>query len=336
MGTATKDLWVFIETNPDGTPKSVGLELLNPGKQLASEQGGKLVAVVIAGDASMATKAAGQHGADCIIAVEGQEYKFYSTDAYSAALTHLVKKYEPLTLMIGATGNGRDLAPRVASRVKTGLTADCTQLSIDEQTGCIAWTRPAFGGNLMAVIFCADHTPQMGTIRPGIFKKPAPIERDVEIIKESFSVDPKDIRTRIVEVLTEVAEKVDLEGADIIVTGGRGVGGPEGFDVIRSFAKSLGAVVGSSRAAVEEGWISHAHQVGQTGKAVSPKVYIACGVSGAVQHVAGMSSSETIIAINKDPNAMIFSIADYGIVGDIFKVLPMLEKELRNTINATC
>lgn len=330
MEAITKDLWVFIETNPDSTPKNVGLELLSPGKHLASEQGGKLVAVVIAEDTSIAAKSAAGHGADYVIAIEGPEYKHYSTDAYTAAFAHLIDKYEPLTLMIGATGNGRDLAPRVAGRVQTGLTADCTQLDIDEETGCIAWTRPAFGGNLMAVILCASHRPQMGTVRPGVFKKPAFVERDVEIVKESFSVGPKAIRTRVVEVLTEVSEKIDLEGADIIVTGGRGVGSAEGFDVIRSFAKSLGAVVGSSRAAVEEGWIPHAHQVGQTGKAVSPRVYIACGVSGAVQHVAGMSSSETIIAINKNPNAMIFSIADYGIVGDLFKILPILQEELKN------
>ena len=334
MGATTKDLWVFIETNYDNTPKNVGLELLNPGKQLAREQGGKLVAVVIAEDAGIAAKAAGNYGADCVIMIEGPEYKHYSTDAYTAAFTYLIEKYNPLTLMVGATGNGRDLAPRVAGRVQTGLTADCTQLSIDEQTGCIAWTRPAFGGNLMAVIFCADHTPQMGTVRPGVFKKPEFAEgRSAEIVKESFPVDPEDIKTRIVEIMAEVSEKVDLEGADIIVTGGRGVGGAEGFDVIRSFAGSIGAVVGSSRAAVEEGWIPHAHQVGQTGKSVSPRVYIACGVSGAVQHLAGMSSSETIIAINKDPNAMIFSIADYGIVGDLFKVLPVLEKELKSKLS---
>ena len=333
MGATTKDLWVFIETNNDNTPKNVGLELLNPGKKLAQEQGGKLVAVVIAEDTSIAAKAAGEYGADCVIVIEGPEYKHYSTDAYTAAFTYLIEKYNPLTLMVGATGNGRDLAPRVAGRVQTGLTADCTQLSIDEETGCIAWTRPAFGGNLMAVIFCADHTPQMGTVRPGVFKKPELVPgRSAEIVKESFSVDSKDIRTRVVEILTEVSEKVDLEGADIIVTGGRGLGGPEGFDVIRKFAKSIGAVVGSSRAAVDEGWIPHAHQVGQTGKSVSPRVYIACGVSGAVQHLAGMSSSETIIAINKDPNAMIFSIADYGIVGDLYKVLPLLEETLKSKL----
>ncbi|MDR2909339.1 MAG: electron transfer flavoprotein subunit alpha/FixB family protein [Oscillospiraceae bacterium] len=335
MGETTKDLWIYIETNPDGTPKNVGLELLNPGRQLADQQGGKLVAVVIAGDVSIAAKEAARHGADQILAIEGPEFKSYTTDAHAAALTFLIKKYQPLTVMVGATGNGRDLAPRVSSRVQTGLTADCTHLSIDEQTGCIAWTRPAFGGNLMAVIICANNRPQMGTVRPGIFKKPACVEREAQIVKEEFSVDQKDIRTRIVEVITEVSEKVDLEGADIIVSGGRGVGGPEGFDAIRKLAKALGGVVGTSRAAVDEGWIPHAHQVGQTGKSVSPKVYIACGISGAIQHLAGMSSSETIIAINKDPNANIFSVADYGIVGDLFEILPMLEDELKKKLGVT-
>lgn len=332
MENLTKDLWIYIETNPDNTPKNVGLELLNPGRRLADEQGGKLVAVVIAEDAAIAAKEAGNYGADLVIAVEGPEFKEYSTDAHSAALTFLLEKYKPLTVMIGATGNGRDLAPRISSRLQTGLTADCTALSIDEQTGCIAWTRPAFGGNLMAVIICADHRPQMGTVRPGVFKKPALVEREAELIKEAFSFDPKNIRTRVVEVLTEVSEKVDLEGAEIIVAGGRGVGGAEGFEVIREFAKALGAVVGASRAAVDDGYIPHAHQVGQTGKTVSSRVYIACGISGAIQHVAGMSSSETIIAINKDPNAPIFSLADYGIVGDLFEILPMLQSELKNRL----
>ena len=334
MGDTTKDLWVFIETRSDGTPRNVGLELLNPGKDLAKEQGGKLVGIVIAEDATIAAKAAGERGADEIIAIEGSEFKDYSTDAYTAAFVHLVEKYKPLSIMVGATNNGRDLAPRVSGRVATGLTADCTELSIDEQTGCIAWTRPAFGGNLMAVIFCANHTPQMGTVRPGVFKMPPVVDNKANVIKEDYSFAKEKIRTRIVETIIEAGEKVDLENADIIVTGGRGLGEAAGFDIIRDFAKSIGAEVGATRATVEEGWIPYAHQVGQTGKAVSPRVYIACGVSGATQHTAGMSSSETIIAINKDPHAMIFQIADYGIVGDLFEVLPILKEELTKKFKA--
>jgi electron transfer flavoprotein alpha subunit len=307
----------------------VGLELLSPGRQLADGLGGKLVAVVIAEDAGAAAKAAAGYGADTVIAVEGPAYREYSTEGYTAAFTHLIRKYKPLTVMYGATANGRDMAPRIAGRIQTGLTADCTQLGIDEATGCVAWTRPTFGGNLMAVILCAESRPQMGTVRPGVFKKAAYAEREAEIIREDIPFDTSGIRARVVEVLAEAGEAVDLEGAEIIVTGGRGVGGAEGFAPIRKLAKALGGVVGASRAAVEEGWIPHAHQVGQTGKSVAPKVYIACGISGASQHVAGMSASGTVIAVNKDPNASIFNIADYGIVGDLFEVVPVLEDELR-------
>lgn len=325
---SSKDLWVFIETNAQGIPRNVGLELLNPGRSLADEQGGKLVAIVIAGNTKEAEQAAANYGADTVIAIEGPEYQDYSTDAYTAAFTHLIKKYEPLTVMIGATTNGRDLAPRVSSRVQTGLTADCTQLGIDEATGNIAWTRPAFGGNLMAVILCTDHRPQMGTVRPGVFKKPELVQKEAKLIKEHYPADKASIRTRIVEVFEQAGEHVDLEGAEIIISGGRGVGNAQGFEAIRKLAKRLGAVVGASRAAVEEGWIPHTHQVGQTGKSVSPKVYIACGISGASQHIAGIGGAETIIAINKDPEAPIFGMADYSVVGDLFEVLPALENEL--------
>ncbi|MDR0783231.1 MAG: electron transfer flavoprotein subunit alpha/FixB family protein [Propionibacteriaceae bacterium] len=327
--TATNDLWVFLETHPDGTPKSVGLELLNPGKRLAEPQGGKLVAVVIAAEVSAATEAASRYGADLVITIEGPAYAHYTTEAYASALTYLVRKYQPATMMIGATGNGRDLAPRLSARLQTGLTADCTQLDFDVASGVIAWTRPAFGGNLMATILCAEHRPQMGTVRPGVFKKSEPVGVRAEVIAENFDLDLSAIRTRVVEVTKEVSVEVNLETADIIVTGGRGVGGAAGFALVSRFAASIGGVVGASRAAVEAGWIPHAHQVGQTGKSVSPRVYIACGVSGAIQHVAGMSASDTIIAINKDPQAQIFTIADYGIVGDLFEVLPILEEELR-------
>ena len=232
--------------------------------------------------------------------------------------------------MIGATPNGRDLGPRFSSRLRTGLTADCTSLDIDEETGNVAWTRPAFGGNLMATIMCPDHRPQCGTVRPGVFKKPAEGENKAEVIKEEFHVAPEDIRTTLIEVVKEAAgELVDLEGADIIVAGGRGVGGPEGFAPLKELADLLGGVVGASRAAVDSGWIPHAHQVGQTGKTVGPKIYVAAGISGAIQHVAGMSSSKYIIAINKDEDASIFNISDYGVVGDLFEVVPALTAEIK-------
>ena len=330
MEAKTKDLWVFVETNEDGTAKNVGLELLTPGKMMAGKQGGALVAIVIGNNVDAAVKAASEHGADKVIVVEGPEYAHYSTDAYAIALVSLVEKYGPTSMLIGATNNGRDLGPRVSCRLQTGLTADCTALDIDEESGNVAWTRPAFGGNLMATILCPDHRPQIGTVRPGVFKKGEPGEAKAEVIKEDIHVDAKDIRTQVLELIKEAGgENVDLEGAEVIVSGGRGVGGPEGFEPVKALADVLGGVVGASRAAVDAGWIAHAHQVGQTGKTVGPKLYIACGISGAIQHLAGMSGSDCIVAINKDPDAPIFDVADYGVVGNLFEVLPVLTEEIK-------
>ena len=330
MEAKTKDLWVLIETKEDGSAQNVGLELLNPGRMLADKQGGALVAVVIGNNVEESVKAASAHGADKVIVVEGEEYQLYTTDAYATALCTLVEKYGPTSMMIGATPHGRDLGPRVSCRLQTGLTADCTALDIDEESGNVAWTRPAFGGNLMATIICPDHRPQIGTVRPGVFKKSDPTEGKAEVIREDIHVAPDQIRTKLLESIKEAAgEMVDLEGAEIIVSGGRGVGGPEGFAPVKELADALGGVVGASRAAVDAGWIAHAHQVGQTGKTVGPKLYIACGISGAIQHVAGMSSSDCIVAINKDPDAPIFDIADYGLVGNLFEVLPLLTAEVK-------
>ncbi len=330
MEVKSKDLWVFIETRDDGSAKKVGLELLSPGKRLAKKQGGRLVAIVIGNNIGPAIEATNLQGADQIIAVEGEEYKDYSTDAYTFALQKLVEKYGPTSMLIGATNNGRDLGPRVAGRLKTGLTADCTELDVDDESGNVAWTRPAFGGNLMATIMCPEHRPQIGTIRPGVFKLSEEVVGAAEIVCEDIHFPKADIRTQIIELIKEVdAEIVDLEGAQIIVSGGRGVKGSEGFEPIRELAKVLGATVGASRAAVDAGWIAHSHQVGQTGKTVGPKLYIACGISGAIQHLAGMGSSDVVIAINKDPEAPIFGMADYSIVGDLFEVLPVLTAEIK-------
>ena len=330
MEAKTKDLWVFVETNEDGTAKNVGIELLTPGHDMAVKQGGALVAVVIGSGVDAAVQAASEHGADKVIVVDGPEYATYTTDAYAIALCTLVEKYGPTSMLIGATNNGRDLGPRVSCRLKTGLTADCTGLDVDAESGNVAWTRPAFGGNLMATILCPDHRPQIGTVRPGVFKKGEAGEAKAEIIKEDIHVDAADIRTQILELIKEEGgETVDLEGAEIIVSGGRGVGGPEGYAPIKELADLLGGVVGASRAAVDAGWIAHAHQVGQTGTTVGPKLYIACGISGAIQHVAGMSGADCIVAINKDPDAPIFDIADYGVVGNLFEVLPVMIDEIK-------
>lgn len=333
MEALTRDLWVFIETTDEGKARSVGLELLNPGRRLADAQGGALTAVVIGSNTEDAVREAAAYGADKILVVDGPEFKHYTTEAYTDAMYELVQKYGPSTMMIGATNVGRDMGPRLSCRLKTGLTADCTAVDYDEETGNIAWTRPTFGGNLLAVIMCPAHRPQIGTVRPGVFKKgERKPENQPEIIREAISVKPERIRTRLVEVLKEAgAGSVNLENAEIIVSGGRGIGGPKGFELLQELADLLGGEVGASRAAVDSDWIGHVHQVGQTGKTVGPKLYIACGISGAIQHVAGMSGSDTIVAINKDPDAPIFNIADYGIVGDLYTVIPALIREIKES-----
>lgn len=327
----TKNLWVYIETNEDGTAKNVGLELLNPGRRLADLAGDTLSAIVIGHNTDAAVKQASAYGADQVIVVDGPEYAGFTTDAYATALCTLVEKYRPSKILIGATPNGRDFAPRVSCRLKTGLTADCTSLDIDAQSGNVAWTRPAFGGNLMATILCPDTRPQIGTVRPGVFKKGAAEEgREVPVIREEIHVAPEQIRTKLVETIRETAaELVDLEGAQVIVSGGRGLGCAENFAMLEELAKVLGGVVGASRAAVDAGWIGHSHQVGQTGKTVGPKLYIACGISGAIQHLAGMSGSDCVVAINKDADAPIFQAADYAIVGDLKEIVPALTAEIK-------
>lgn len=327
----TKNLWVYIETNADGTAKNVGLELLNPGRRMADLAGDTLSAVIIGHHVQEAVKQAAAYGADQVILVDGPEYENFTTDAYTVAMCTLAEKYRPSKILIGATANGRDFAPRVSCRLKTGLTADCTSLDIDTQTGNVAWTRPAFGGNLMATILCPDSRPQIGTIRPGVFKKGNVSEgREIPVIREEIRVAPEQIRTKLVETIKETAaELVDLEGAQVIVAGGRGVGGPENFSMLEELAGLLGGVVGASRAVVDAGWIGHSHQVGQTGKTVGPKLYIACGISGAIQHLAGMSGSDCIVAINKDSDAPIFQAADYAVVGDLKEVVPALAAEIR-------
>lgn len=327
-----RNVWVFIEV-VRGKIKGVSLELLGQGRKMADDLGEKLVAIIPGNEIEDFAKMAIHYGADEAIVVDQKELKDYSTDGYTKAMCTLIKKYNPAVLLIGATNNGRDLGPRVSSRMQTGLTADCTELGVDSETRLVKWTRPAFGGNLMATILCPDYRPQIGTVRPGVFKKPEEdTGRKGEIIHETVEFGPDEIRTRIVEVITEAGgADVNLEEAEIIVSGGRGVGGPEGFEVLKELADEIGAQIGASRAAVDSDWISSLHQVGQTGKSVGPKIYIACGISGAIQHVAGMSSSDVIIAINKDPDAPIFNIADYGIVGDLFEIIPELTKRIRSS-----
>ena len=324
-----KNIWVFIETEC-GKAKNVGYELLHAAKPLAEKKGCPLVAVVIGKDVEDVAKDAICYGADSAILVDGPEYEYYTTDAFVKALIALVQKYKPETLMIGATTNGRDMGPRVSCHLKTGLTADCTAIDIDEETGNVAWTRPTFGGNLMATIMCPDSRPQMGTVRPGVFKKGVyDQDRTGEIVREEIHVAPDEIRTTLVERVNEIVEAVNLSEAEIIVSGGRGVGSAENFKLIEGLAEVLGGTVGCSRAVVDAGWLPYAHQVGQSGKTVAPKLYFAVGISGAIQHLAGISGADTVIAVNKDADAPIFGVADYGIVGDLNEVVPALIEALK-------
>ena len=250
-------------------------------------------------------------------------------------IVDLVKKERPNIFLLGATAIGRSLAPKVAARLETGLTADCTGLEVNVAERNLLQTRPAFGGNLMATILCPNHRPQMATVRPKVFK---PLAEDSSRTGEVVSVDLSsvkwDIRAKVLEVVKETGYVVNLEEANIIVSGGRGLCDPKNFTMVEELAKTLGGAVGASRAAVDAGWVPYAHQVGQTGKTVGPKIYFACGIHGAIQHLAGMSSSDIIIAINKNPDAPIFKIATYGIVGDVREILPMLTKEFQKALGA--
>ena len=324
-----KDVWVYIEV-AEGVPRNVSLELLGEGRKLADAMGQKLAGVLIGDGVEGLAKDMFAYGADQVYLVEAPELKHYSTDGFTGVLTDLIGTYKPSVILLGATNDGRDLGPRVACRVGTGLTADCTDLGIDAETGLVAWTRPAFGGNIMATILCPDHRPQMGTVRPSVFKKPQPdYAKTGEVIRVASKIKAEDIRTKLVELIKVGTATCNLEEAEIIVSGGRGLGKPENFKLVEDLADALGGAVGASRAAVDAGWKPALHQVGQTGKTVGPKIYFACGISGAIQHVAGMSSSDIIIAINKDADAPIFRMADYGIVGDVMEVLPILTEEFK-------
>ncbi|KYZ74761.1 electron transfer flavoprotein subunit alpha [Anaerosporomusa subterranea] len=324
-------VWVYIEQTA-GRIRGVSHELLGEGRKLADAMKQELAAVLIGDNVAALAKDIFASGADKIYLVEGAEYSHYTTDAFTAALHDLITTYRPNVLLLGATNDGRDLAPRLACRVGTGLTADCTGLDIDAGTGLVAWTRPAFGGNIMATILCPDHRPQMGTVRPKVFKQPVPdYTRTGEIVNIASKVNTENIRTRFIELLQVCTTSCNLEEAEIIVSGGRGMCSAENFQLIEDLAEALGGTVAASRAAVDAGWKPALHQVGQTGKTVGPKIYIACGISGAIQHLAGMSASDIVIAINKDPDAPIFKMADYGIVADAMEVLPIMLEELRNT-----
>lgn len=323
-----KNVWVFAEQR-QGKIMPVAIELLGEGRKLADEIGVKLCAVLLGNKVEDLAKELTQYGADTVYLAEHGLLETYTTDGYTKVISDMIEELKPEIVLMGATHIGRDLAPRVAARVDTGLTADCTKLEIDVEDKKLLQTRPAFGGNIMATIICQNHRPQMATVRPGVMDKAKKVEAGSgEIVAFPAVLEKDHIRTEVLEIVKADKQQVALEEAEVIVSGGRGLGKGEGFEILKKLASKLGGVVGASRATVDAGWIDHDHQVGQTGKTVKPRIYIACGISGAIQHIAGMQSSDVIIAINKNPGAPIFQVADYGIVGDLYDVVPALIEAL--------
>lgn len=323
-----RGVWVFAEQR-EGELQKVSLELLGEGRKIADKLGVKLTALILGDNINHLADTLGRHGADEVIVAENELLKHYTTDGYTKVICDLANERKPGILFIGATFIGRDLGPRVAARLSTGLTADCTVLDVDVEKADLLATRPAFGGNLMATIACPDHRPQMATVRPGVFSKLADEDRNFTIEKVEVELQDSDIRTKIVEIVKEAKDIVDISEANFIVSGGRGVGSKENFVILKELADALGGTVAGSRAAVENEWIERDYQVGQTGKTVRPTIYIACGISGAIQHVAGMQDSDLIIAINKDATAPIMKAADYAIVGDLLKVVPEMTAQVK-------
>ncbi len=309
----------------EGVVSSVSLELIGKAREL----GGPVTAVLPGRDAGHLAEELIAHGADRVVVINDPALEVYTTEYYTQALCAAVNSYPPDILLIGATAVGRDLGPRVAARLHTGLTADCTALEIDPDSGNLLMTRPAFGGNLMATIICPEHRPQMATVRPGVMVRALRDDnRQGEIIHLDVKLQMNRRCVIVEEVIMKASKKVDIQQARVLVSGGRGVGGAEGFKLLEELAVSLGGEVAASRAAVDAGWLDKESQVGQTGKTVRPGLYFAVGISGAIQHLAGMEESDFIIAINKDPQAPIFSVADAGIVGDYSRILPKLIEAL--------
>ena len=336
---AYKGVFVFAQ-QVDNVISNIAYELIGKGKELAKDLGVEVTAVLVGSDVKGLADQLAEYGADKVIVVDDPELKEYRTEPYTHAIASVIKEFKPEIFLIGATAIGRDLGPRVCARIHTGLTADCTKLDIGDfpmnpvpgretKHNQLLMTRPAFGGHLMATIVCPRFRPAMATVRPGVMKK-RPFDEAkanaVELVHPEFKLEASDIETEVVDIVKAAKKMVDLIGADFIVSVGRGIAKDVdgGIKLAEELADLLGGVVGASRAVVDAGWIGADHQVGQTGKTVHPKVYVALGISGAIQHKAGMQDSECIIAINKADNAPIFEVADYGIVGDLFKVVPLL------------
>ncbi|SHJ20609.1 electron transfer flavoprotein alpha subunit apoprotein [Dethiosulfatibacter aminovorans DSM 17477] len=326
-----KGVWVYAEQR-DGELQKIGLELLGKAREIADGINEELTAVLLGNNMEESAKELLAYGADKVIYVEDEKLAHFTTDAFTEAICDLIEKDKPGMMLVGATYLGRDLGPRIAARVGTGLTADCTALATEEGTGHLMMTRPAFGGNLMATIMCTDHRPQMATVRPGVFDMIAKDESRVDAAKidkrtTTFSADVD--RIKVLDVIKELKDTVDLTEAQFIVSGGRGVGSAENFEILKELAHELGGTVAGSRASIDNGWLDHDLQVGQTGKTVRPLVYVACGISGAIQHLAGMQDSEYVIAINKDADAPIHGVADLSLIGDLNKLVPEFTAQLK-------
>lgn len=335
-----KGIWVLAEKNQENKIAGVTMELLNAAKDLSQKLNGEEVAALLitgSGDIESLVKQLSEAGAQKVYLVQDSNLENYSTELYSKAACEAITQKNPSIMLIGASTFGRDIAPRISSRLNTGLTADCTSLDINEQ-GLLAATRPTFGGSLMATILCKVARPQMATVRPKVLPKPEPdYSNSAQVEQIQVVLDPNDIKVKVLDcVNTCQLAACKIEDADILVAGGRGLKNADGFKVLEELAQALGGAVATSRACVDAGWRGHADQVGQTGKTVCPKIYIACGISGAIQHLAGMNSSDVIIAINKDPEAPIFQVATYGIVGDLFEVVPELTKAVKASQLTCC
>ncbi|MFH1191316.1 MAG: electron transfer flavoprotein subunit alpha [Candidatus Omnitrophota bacterium] len=327
-----KGIWVFIEQK-NGRVQSVSYELLSKAQELAKKLNTDVSGVLIGDKLEDQLDELIFCGADNIYLVEAPQLANFQDEPYTNILVELIKKHKPEIFLCGATNIGRSLIARVAIKIKAGLTADCTGLDIDPEKKILLQTRPAFGGNIMATIISPNYRPQMATVRHKVFTPmPADKKRKGKIIKESFDSALYFSRTKLLDIVDEIESTVNLSEADIIVSGGRGMGGPGNFKLLEDLAHVLGSAVGSSRAAVDAGWMPYSHQVGQTGRTVSPKIYFACGISGQIQHLVGMQSSKIIVAINKDPEAPIFKVATYGIVGDLFQVVPALTQAFKTSL----
>jgi electron transfer flavoprotein alpha subunit len=327
-------IWVFIEVK-DGEVVPVSLELLGAGKTLADKRGTELAGVLIGENVTHLADSVFEYGADTVYVYDDPIYKHYRTESYMKALLECSQKYKPEVILYGATSTGKDLASAVATDLPTGLTADSTILDIEEDTGLLLASRPAFGGNIMATILCKKYRPQMATVRPKVMKALTPEPgRTGRLFEEKASIKEEDIRTKVLEIVQHTTKKVRIDEADIIIAGGKGLGSASGFELIHQLAETLGGAVGASRDVVEAGWVEHHHQVGQTGVTVTPKIYFAIGISGAIQHIVGMQNSGLILAINNDSDAPIFQSSHYGIVGDAFEIVPLLIEQFKQAFNS--